>query len=369
MAPDRAVKNCEYWAVAVSRFFQGKGGTTMARILVVEDDVVTCKFMRLTLERDGHAVDTAHDGADAAALLARAMPAFDALITDNCLPSVTGLDLVALARRLDPNLPSIMVTGSTELDVAVKAMAAGAVNYVVKPFAGDTLRVVLARALERRRTAEEAMRLRLVVPLLEQFTMKLADMVEARDIDTQAHCRRLMAMSDRMAERLQLSAPERDATRLGACLHDVGKIAVPDAVLHKAGPLLPEEWSVVRQHAELGARLLDGVDQWRSAQVVVRHHHEHWDGTGYPDRLRGVQVPVGARIVAVADAVDVMVTGRPYSPARSLDQALDELRRHRGTQFDPEVVDAFTAMAGGDAGMERALVGVSAVSLTGELVR
>jgi putative nucleotidyltransferase with HDIG domain len=341
----------------------------MARILVVEDDAVTCKFMRLTLERDGHAVDSALDGADAATLLARALPAYDALVTDYCIPSMTGLELVALAHRVDPNLPSVMVTGNTQLDIAVQAMAAGAVNYVVKPFAGDTLRVVVARALDRRRISEEALRLRLIVPLLEQFTMKLADMVEARDIDTQAHCRRLVAMSDRIADRLELGPTERDAVRLGACLHDVGKIAIPDAVLHKAGPLLPEEWAVVKRHAEIGARLLDGVEHWRSAQVVVRHHHERWDGAGYPGNLRGAQIPIGARIVAVADAVDVMVKGRPYAPSRPLDQAVDELRRNRGTQFDPEVVDAFAAMAGVDAVMERALVGIGTVSLVGEPAR
>lgn len=341
----------------------------MARLLVVEDDPVTCKFMRLTLERDGHAVDTALDGADAAAMLARAVPAYDALITDNSVPSMSGLELIALARGIDPHLPSVMVTGSTELEVAVRAMEAGAVNYVVKPFHGDTLRVVVARALDRRRMTEETLRLRIVVPLLEQFTMKLADMVEARDMDTQAHCRRLMAMSDRIAERLELSTTERDGVRLGACLHDVGKIAIPDAVLHKAGPLTPQEWEIVRAHPDLGARLLDGVDQWRSAQVVVRHHHERWDGAGYPLGLRGTAVPVGARIVAVADAVDVMVTGRPYARPRSLDEAIAELRRHRGTQFDPEVVDAFTSMAGVDAVMEQALVGISAVSLVGESMR
>src|SRR5947209_10081879 len=140
----------------------------MARILVVEDDPIACKFMRLSLERDGYEIAVALDGADAAAMLARAEPGFDAMVTDNGLPSMSGLDLVALAHRLDPNLPCVMVTGSTELDVAVRAMENGAVNYVVKPFHGDTLRVVVARALERRHISEEAMRLRLVVPLLEQ---------------------------------------------------------------------------------------------------------------------------------------------------------------------------------------------------------
>ncbi|HXA29784.1 MAG TPA: HD domain-containing phosphohydrolase [Candidatus Angelobacter sp.] len=341
----------------------------MARILVVEDDPVTCKFMRLTLETEGYQVDTAYDGGDAATRLTRAQPPYDVVVTDNRLPTMSGLELVALARRVDPNLPCIMATGTAELDVAIAAMEAGAVNYIVKPFRGDTLRIVVMRALERRTVSEDALRLRLVVPLLEQFTMTLADMVEARDVETQAHCRRLVAMSDRIADRLELSLDERHAVRLGACLHDVGKIAIPDAVLRKAGPLLPEEWEVVRGHPEVGARLLEGVEQWRSAQVVVRHHHERFDGNGYPAGLRGRDIPLGARIVAVADAVDVMVTGRSYSPARSLDATIDELLAHRGTQFDPDVVDAFVGMAGIDALMGRALVGVGTVSLLGETVR
>jgi putative two-component system response regulator len=341
----------------------------MARILVVEDDPVTNKFMRLTLETEGYQVDAALDGGEAATKLTRAQPSYDVVVTDNKLPTLTGLELVALAHRVDPNLPCIMATGSAELDVAVAAMEAGAVNYIVKPFRGDTLRVVVMRALERRTVSEDALRLRLVVPLLEQFTMTLADMVEARDIETQAHCRRLVAMSDRIADRLELSFDERNAVRLGACLHDIGKIAIPDSVLRKAGPLTPEEWEIVRQHPEVGARLLEGVDQWRAAQGVVRHHHERFDGKGYPDHLRSRDIPLGARIVAVSDAVDVMITGRRYSPARTLDATVDELMIHRGTQFDPDVVDAFVGMAGIDALMGRALVGVGTVSLTGETVR
>jgi putative two-component system response regulator len=337
----------------------------MATILVVEDDPVTCKFMRLALERDGYQVLTSLDGADAAALLSRPQPGIDVVVCDYRLPGMNGLELVALARRVDPALPCIMATGSAELDIAVKAMAAGAVNYLVKPFAGDTLRVVVNRALERRRIAEEALRLRLVVPLLEQFTMKMADMIEARDVETHAHCRRLVAISDRIAERLEVAPDQRNATRIGACLHDVGKIAIPDAVLHKVGKLLPEEWEMIRQHPELGAQLLDGVDQWRGAQSVVRHHHERYDGAGYPNRLRARDIPLGARIVAVADAVDVMITGRPYSRARSLDHTVDEVRANRSTQFDPDVVDAFVAMVdSGDVVMEQAMVGLSVVPLT-----
>jgi putative two-component system response regulator len=336
----------------------------MATILVVEDDPITCKFMRLSLERDGHKALQAYDGAEAAALLASSMHSIDVLVTDYGLPSINGLDLIALARRIDPNLPCVMATGAAELDIAVKAMSAGAVNYLVKPFTGDSLRVVVMRALERRQLGEEALRLRIVVPLLEQFTMKLADMVEARDMETHAHCRRLVAISDRIAERLEVSPEQRHGLRLGACLHDVGKIAVPDSVLHKTGGLLPEEWEVVRRHPELGARLLDGVDQWRAARVVVRHHHERFDGSGYPDRLAGRDIPLGARIVAISDAVDVMITGRPYTPARSLEQVVEEVHANRGTQFDPDVADAFLTLVGSDAVMDQAIVGTEAWSLS-----
>src|SRR5437899_4246811 len=120
----------------------------MARIMVVEDDPATNKFMRYTLERDGHTIDAVHDGGEAAAMLARGVAQYGVVVTDHGLPTMSGLDLVALVRRLDPHMPCIMATGSAELDIAVQAMEAGAVNYLVKPFRGDTLRVVVARALE-----------------------------------------------------------------------------------------------------------------------------------------------------------------------------------------------------------------------------
>jgi len=336
----------------------------MATILVVEDDVVTCRFMRLCLERDGFDVVEAHTGGEAVSALAQGS-GVDVVVTDYRLPGVTGLDLVSVATRMDPNIPCIMVTGSTELDVAVRAMASGAIGYLVKPFTGEALRVVVARAMERRRLAEEAMRLRLVVPLLERFTMLLADVVEARDVETHAHCRRLVAISDRLAETLGVSAEDRKNIRLGACLHDIGKIAVPDAVLRKPEALAADEWEVVRRHPELGASLMDGIEQWREARAIVRHHHERFDGTGYPSRLAGRMIPHGARIVAVADAVDVMTTGRRYAPARSPEEVVEELRIHRTTQFDPEVVDAFLSLVGCDPAMDsamRSLDGAAVVS-------
>src|SRR5258708_19019637 len=179
----------------------------MPTVLVVDDDVITCKFMRLCLERDEFDVIEAHNGRDALTALTRTDRPVDVVVTDFRLPELSGLEVIAAATRIDASVPSIMVTGSSELDVAIKAMSNGAVGFLVKPFTGEALSVVVARAMERRRLAEEALRLRTVVPMLERFTVLLADVVEARDIETDAPCHRLSAISDRIAEWLQVPPP------------------------------------------------------------------------------------------------------------------------------------------------------------------
>jgi putative two-component system response regulator len=327
----------------------------MATVLVVEDDVTTCKFMRLSLERDEFDVIEAHNGRDALTMLARTDRPVDVVVSDYRLPGLSGLEVIAAARRRDASIPCIMVTGSTELDVAIRAMTNGAVGFLVKPFTAEALRVVVARAMERRRLADEALRLRTVVPMLERFTVLLADVVEARDIETYAHCQRLIAISDRLAEWLGVPARERQNIRLGACLHDIGKIAVPDAILHKPEALTAWEWDIMRRHPEVGAALLEDIEQWREARIVVRHHHERFDGSGYPDGLASTEIPLSSRIVAVADAVDVMAVGRPYQRPRAPEEVVAEVRAHRGRQFDPDVADAFLAMAGIDPAMQHAM--------------
>ena len=324
--------------------------------------------MRLCLQQDGFDVIEAYSGGEALSVLARTDCVVDIVVSDYRLPEVSGLELISVATRIDANVPCIMVTGSTELDVAIKAMVNGAVGYLIKPFTAEALRVSVARAMERRALAEEALRLRTVVPMLERFTMTLAGVVEARDVETHAHCQRLIALSDRLAESLGVSDDQRKNVRLGACLHDIGKIGVPDAILHKPAALSPEEWMVIRRHPEIGADLLEDIEAWREARIVVRHHHERFDGDGYPDGLRAGGIPWGARIVAVADAVDVMTVGRAYQRPRSPEAVLAELGRHRGTQFDPEVVDAFVELAGSVPNLEQHLfadeVDLMAASLT-----
>ncbi len=319
----------------------------MARVLVAEDDALTRRFIEETLHFAGHDVAAAPNGAAAIATI-DAPGCFDAVITDYAMPHANGVDLIAHAQRVDPMISCIVVTAFRDLDLAMQAMQAGAVAFIPKPFKSMHLLTVLDRALERRELADEALRLRFLAPMLERFTMVLANALESKDYETQEHSARLVGLSDAIARHLGLPDAMRSVIRFGACLHDIGKVAVPEALLRKPEALTAEERLVVRTHPEVGAAILADIDTWEDVRLIVRHHHEHWSGRGYPDGLAGEVIPLGARIVSVVDAFDVMRTGRPYQPARSIDWILDELGRERGGQFDPEMVDALLAVIPAD---------------------
>ena len=323
----------------------------MARILVADDDAVLRTLLVRCLVAGGHQPVPVEDGVAAVAEL-EGGARLDALLTDHSMPGLTGIELISHARRVDPSLPCIVITGFHDLELAMTAMAEGAVGFLPKPFRPQHLLIVVERALERRRLADEAMRLRLVTPALEQVTMVLANTVEAKDSATHHHCQRLVQTADAIAERLGVSAPARADIRLGACLHDVGKVGVPDHLLVAPRSLTPAEFEQLKRHAQVGSDILAGVGGWEPVREIVRHHHERWDGLGYPGRLAGASIPLGARIVAVADAYDVMRAGRPYRAARCFEAALTELDAQAGRQFDPDCVDAFMAVlrATGDGG-------------------
>jgi putative two-component system response regulator len=319
----------------------------LARVLVAEDDALTRRFIEETLQYAGHEVAAADNGAAAIATI-DAPGCFDAVITDYAMPHANGVDLIAHTQRVDPMISCIVVTAFRDLDLAMQAMQAGAVAFIPKPFKSMHLLTVLDRALERRELADEALRLRFLAPMLERFTMVLANALESKDYETQEHSARLVGMSDAIARHLGLPDAMRSVIRFGACLHDIGKVAVPEALLRKPEALTAEEQQVVRTHPEVGASILSDIDTWEDVRLIVRHHHEHWSGRGYPDRLAGEAIPLGARIVSVVDAFDVMRSGRPYQPARSIDWILDELARERGGQFDPEMVDALISVIPAD---------------------
>lgn len=316
----------------------------MAQVLVVEDDGLTRRFLQQALEFGGHHVAGARDGSEAIALLDSA-GRFDCVVTDYAMPRADGIAVINHAQGIDPTLPCVVVTSYRDLDLAMRAVQAGAVAFVPKPFKTEHLLTVVNGALRRRELATEAMRLRLLAPMLERFTLVLANTLESKDTATRWHANRLVHLSGRIASHLGLPEDARSAIRFGACLHDIGKVAVPEHLLHRPSALNPEEQEIMRIHPVAGAMILESIDTWEDVRLIVRHHHERFDGQGYPDGLRGEQIPLGARIVAAVDAFDVMRSGRPYAPARPPEYIRSELVRGRGTQFDSDIVDALLSVS------------------------
>jgi putative nucleotidyltransferase with HDIG domain len=172
----------------------------------------------------------------------------------------------------------------------------------------------------------------------------LSSALDVRDTETEGHARRVVRYMELIAEGLQVPVEQHATLRRGALLHDIGKIGVPDHILRKPGPLTENEWYTMKTHPDLGAKIIANIPFLQEVAVIIRAHHERWDGNGYPEGLAGERIPQGARIFAVADSFDAMTSDRPYRRGRPLEEALSEIERCAGTQFDPAVVGAFLAV-------------------------
>ena len=214
---------------------------------------------------------------------------------------------------------------------------AGADDFVRKPYDEAELMARIRSVLRLARVTAEMVGAHGVIAAL-------ANAVEAKDASTEMHCQRLASLAHQLGMAAGLEPASLKGLVFGALLHDIGKIGVSDAILNKPGPLSREEWAAVRLHPIIGERICEPLATASQFSSIVRHHHERWDGAGYPDGLRGEVIPVGARIVGLVDAFDAIIHDRPYRPARTVADALDELRRESGSQFDPELVRLFLPM-------------------------
>lgn len=302
--------------------------------MVIEDDPSIRVLLSTLLEREGYLVVTAADGEAGLRSVGEHDP--DLVILDIGLPRIDGLEVTRRLRanRSTRTLPVILLTARTSIDDMVAGLDAGADDFIGKPFRRPELLARLRSALRMRQAI-------LGMETAQSVVAALANAVEAKDLVTEEHCERLAMVVTRLAERVALPVEEREAIAYGALLHDVGKIGVPEAILSKPGPLSAEEWTVLRRHPEIGERICRPLGLSAEFVPIVRHHHERWDGAGYPDGLRGAAIPLGARIVGLADAFDAMTHDRPYRRAFSVAHALDELRRESGRQFDPDLVEPF----------------------------
>ncbi len=302
-------------------------------VLVADDERSISDSLQLYLEGIGYRVVTAQDGREALELFtARRMPL---VLSDINMPGLGGHELLREIKAVAPETEVIIITGFATIDGAVMAIKDGAYDYILKPFRIATIHNTVEKALnhralllENRRLQENSLNvLRTMVNVLEQ-----------RDSYTAGHSRRVTEITLAIAARLGVSGEELKTLRLAGLIHDVGKIGIEDMILRKPGRLTPEEFAVIRTHPERGVQIIEPLDFLKGALPIVRHHHEYFNGTGYPEGLAGGAIPVGARIVAVADTYDAITSSRAYRSARTQDEALAEIQRCTRTQFDPELV-------------------------------
>jgi putative two-component system response regulator len=306
----------------------------VSRILVIDDEDVIRMLMLEILESAGHEVVGAETAERALGLLEESE--FELIVSDVIMPGLSGLELLGAVRERRASLPVVLVTGAGTYETLSQALTRGAAGLVTKPFAHAELQTAVADALERAARSREELRERLLAPTLASA---LANAIEARDSYLHGHCERLASLAVRVAELLGLRPDEVETVRLGAILHDVGKIGIPDRVLLKPAALDEEERRIVETHPEIGDKLLKPLDLLAAARPIVRHHHERWDGGGYPDRLAGTTIPLGARIVAVADSIEVMTSRQLYRQPLTPAEVVEELGACRAAQWDPQIVD------------------------------
>jgi len=328
----------------------------MDRILLVDDDVLILQALSRILEAEGYEI-VAHDDP----LAALKEEEYVAVITDFMMPGMNGIELLSAIRKSNPQAVRVLLTAAGDFKIASEAVNRGEVYRLLgKPWAVPDLTSCVRQAVEHYHLVEENVRLstelagkneeltrinrnleRIVVERTNGLLEGMISALDYRDTETQWHSRRVSLYSRRIAQEIGLAGDELDVVEQGALLHDIGKIGVRDSILLKPGPLTAEEWAEMRQHPEFGFRMLAKMPYLHEASLVVLQHQERYDGHGYPQGLKGKQIVIGARVFAIADTMDAITSDRPYRKGRAQTVANEEIKRCRGSQFDPDLVDAF----------------------------
>jgi cyclic di-GMP phosphodiesterase len=332
-------------------------------ILIVDDDASLRAIVSAMLRPAGYEPLLAGSAEEAIELLGNGIRP-KLILSDIVMTGMTGLGLLEHVRRNHTDTPIVMVTGVSDVAVAIEALRNGAYDYLLKPFEREQLLSTVERALEYRALVEQNHIYRsqleeLVTARTEMLNNAVADLersyditlealgdaLDLKDTETEGHSRRVTAYTIALARAMHLPPSEIRTIARGAFLHDVGKMAIPDAILLKPGRLTAEEQQTMREHCARGYHMLRKIPYLRDAAEIVYSHQEHYDGSGYPRGLRGNEIPLGARIFAVADALDAITSDRPYRRATSFANARKEILKCNGTQFDPQVIDYYLQMS------------------------
>lgn len=322
-----------------------------AHILVVDDEEEVALVLARALSDVGHEVQLAANGQ--AALDRLAESDYNLLLTDIYMPSLRGDELMVRALERDPQLAVLLITAIDDTSCAVECLKRGAFDFLLKPFDLDDVLIRVEKALSRQRLERENEEYRVYLEeriaettdqlrqTVQQALESLIHTLEAKDPFTQNHSLRVAELASALVARMRPGETHLHAqVRVAALFHDIGKIGIPEHLMHKPGALTEDERSIIQRHAEMGAIILAPMLDAGIVRIV-RSHHENWDGTGYPDKLVGEDIPLGARLLAVADAYDAMTSERPHRPALPLPQVIATLQAGAGYQWDPEAVYAF----------------------------
>jgi putative nucleotidyltransferase with HDIG domain len=334
------------------------------RILVVDDEETIREIVSSMLGGAHFQTRQAASGVEALAIL-ESGDEFDLVLSDLMMAEMDGMGLLERAKERYPDMPIVMVTAVHDIQVALQALRHGAYDYVLKPFEREQLLHTVRRALENRRLKRENDAYRtnlesLVAARTQQWRTALSDVkksydmtlealgdaLDLKDAETEHHSRRVTAFTIAIAKKMDLPKEEIEVIARGAFLHDIGKMAIPDDILHKPGKLTDEEMAVMKEHCYLGYKIISRIPFLAEAAEIVYAHQERYDGTGYPRGLKGEEIPLGARIFAVADTLDAMRSKRDYRDAQTIQAAREEIERWSGKQFDPKIVKVFLEMPG-----------------------
>jgi len=326
----------------------------MSKILVVDDERSIRSTFEIFLSKEGHEVFLAEDAKSAISIFNE--QDLDLIITDIIMPKMTGMDLMAVIKTKAPDIPVIIMTGEPTVDTAKEAVKNNANDYLVKPVSKDNLMKAAKYALEKKKLIDEKVKLEIentkyrenLEKLVFQRTQALQKAVngtieaiikilEHKDPYTADHQRRVGALSMAIARKMGLCVEEMDRIYFAGYLHDIGKMLIPSEILSKPGILTKGEFEVTKEHVENGYNLTKDIELSSPISDLILQHHERLDGSGYPNGIRGSEIQIGARILAVADVIEAMVSHRPYRPGLDIETALEEIKSNAGILYDNEV--------------------------------
>ncbi len=329
-----------------------------AKILIVDDEVGNLKVLTRLLAQTGYQnISTADNGNRAVELYQSLQP--DLVVLDLKMPRMSGFDVLdSLSKVEEDYLPVLVLTGQKDDKTRLKALHAGAKDFISKPFdvaeivarINNIVEVRLLHVASRNENRGLEQRVEAATREVRQSRMdvihRLSRAAEYRDNETGMHVIRMSKYSEALARALGMTHRECKLIYHASPMHDVGKIGIPDSILLKPGKLTKEEWKIMKTHSEIGARILSGSDSelMQKAEVIARNHHENWQGTGYPNRIKGEDIPLEARIVTLCDVFDALTSERPYKKAWLVTRAVRELKNKSGVLFDPKLVQVFESI-------------------------